>query len=176
MKKAIFVSSLLLSGLVSASAFASPTVRFSGVCANGDFDASGIEIGYSNLNLDLDESNGKIASAECTITTTLPARHGFRITASDFKLQADALVSDPNGLASVFVNHRFNGQDLNGVSAITRKDGPLRAQQLTIGATGCDKPVELRTVVKVKAKNAIVLQQDALARVVSYKLQYVQCP
>ena len=175
MKKAIFVSSLLLSGLVSASAFASPTVRFSGVCANGDFDASGIEIGYSNLNLDLDESDGKIANAECTITTRLPAKRGFRIVASDFKLQADALVAGPSGVASIFVKHGFNGQSVNGVSAITRKDGPLRAQQLTIGSSNCGEAVLLSTKLTIKAKNATVLQQDALARVVSFNLGYELC-
>ncbi len=172
MKNSIILASVLLSALVSASAFASSAAqaRFDGACAGGGFSASGTDIEYFDLNLDLDNTGSK----ECVITTTLPARSGFRINVSSFKAEAFADLRT-DGLAILTVNHRFNGQLSEVYRSVAKESGALVAQQTAIGISSCGQPVELRTKVATKSVNATLLQDSAVSNTVSYRILYVPC-
>jgi len=171
MKTSIILASVLLSGFAS-SAFSTPQakVRFEGACQGGGFSASGADIEYFNLNLDLDNSGSK----DCIITTTLPAQPGLFINVSSFKAEAFADVRD-QGLALLTVNHRFNGQSELVSRATAKQSGGLVAEQTAIGVAECGKPVELRTRITAKSVNATLLQDSAQSNTVSYRVAYKPC-
>jgi len=172
MKTSLVLASVLISGMAT-SAFSTPKeakVKFDGSCRAADFSASGTDIEYFNLNLDLDNSGSK----ECVITTTLPAKPGLRINVSSFKAEAFAEVPH-HGLATLTVNHRFNGQQELVSRAIGRESGGLVAQQTAIGISSCGQAVELRTKLATKSVNSIVLQDSAQSNTVSYRVAYVPC-
>lgn len=142
--------------LISSSAFAAsaPDIRFSGVCKKAKFEILSDKIIYSKLGLQLREEKGRLASAECIITSTLPAKAGYRINVSEFDAEANAVVLDPKGFASLFVNHRFNGEDLDGLSSISRKDGKLSAKQKSGMVGECNQEAVVRSKLTLKAKHA----------------------
>ncbi|SMF00611.1 hypothetical protein [Pseudobacteriovorax antillogorgiicola] len=161
------VASLLL----ASNLMAGVDVRFSGSCADqGDFDAQGADVEYFGLGLDLFGEN----KAECVITTTIPAKRGFTINVSDFKAEGFAQV-EGSGFASMFVNHRFNGQTVRGVRDFTNKTGNLLVAQRAIGVSKCDSKVVLRTKLTTTARNADLFQDSAQSNTVRYKIRYVRC-
>lgn len=164
------LATLLLSTQLSAAV----DVRFAGSCANGDFDAVGTDVEYFNLNLDLFNGQGS-ESAECVMTTTISGKRKFTINVSDFKAEGFAEI-DGSGLATLFVNHRFNGQIVAGDRDVTRKSGSLLVAQRAIGTAKCGQDVVIRTKLTTKASNAIVFQDSAVSNTVRYKFKYIPCP
>jgi len=171
MKTSLIIASVLLSGL-SSSAFATPQaqVRFDGSCRAAGFSASGADIEYFNLNLDLDNSGSK----ECVITTTLPAQPNQVITVSSFKAEAFANKLG-DGLAMLTVGHRFNGQQELVSRAVASGTQDLVAEQTAIGVSACGKKVELRTKITAKSVNYILLQDSATSNSVAYRVDYTKC-
>ncbi len=172
MKNSLILASVLLSSLVSASAFATPAAQvvFEGICAGAGFSASGTDIEYINLNLDLDNTGSK----ECIITTKLPARPGMTINVSSFKAEAFADLRS-EGLAVLTVNHRFNGQQSPVYRSVAKGTGALVAEQTAIGITSCGQAAELRTKLATKSVNATLLQDSATSNTVAYRVAYVPC-
>lgn len=162
----------VLSFALTSSLFA-VDVRFSGACADGTFDAQGADVEYSNLNLDLLNGVGA-ESAECVITTSIPAKSGFTINVSEFKAEGFAEI-EGRGLASMFVNHRFNGQIVRGARDIARNTSSLVVFQRAVGVSSCGDQVVLRTKLTTKASNAVLLQDSATSNTVRYKVKYVRC-
>lgn len=155
---------------------AKPEIRFSGVCEDAEYELDEGTITFSKLGLNLLEEEGRLASAECMITSSLPAKDGYRISVSEFKAEADALILDETiGFASLFVNHRFNGEDLDGLSSISREDGKLLAEQGT-GMEGlCGQEAVLRSKLAIKGKAVDIKVGGDEAENPSLRYSYVPC-
>lgn len=166
----ILFASLLLSG----SAMADVSVQFDGACRNGDFQAVGADISYFNLDLDLFEGNGGEAK-DCAITTTIPARRGFAVDVSTFQAEGFADISSSDGLATLLVNHRFNGQVVGSNRDVARSSKPLIARQSVIGRSICSGQVQLRTRISTRAKDATLILDNAQSKTVRYRFRYLPC-
>jgi len=172
MKRTLLLASVLASALASGSAFAtaSASATFAGACSGASFDASGSDIEYFDLNLDLVKGGSK----ECVITTTIPGTPGLAIHISSFKAEAFADITN-GGIATLLVNHRITGQNEIASRAIAHETGDLVAEQQTVGRTKCGQAIELRTKLTVKAVKAILLQDSATSNTVTYKIDYTPC-
>jgi hypothetical protein len=161
MKIAAILCTLLAGNSGSDLTLPSPSVRFSADCEKGQVEITANAatpnentIVFKKLGLNLQEEEGKIASAECTITSTLAGKEGYRIGVSKFTAEADANVPDGKGFASLFVNHGFNGEDLDGLSSFSRKDGKLLAEQSSFKEGECGQEAVLRSKLTVKGKKS----------------------
>ncbi len=168
MKKLVLALSLL--GFMG-SASASVNVRFAGDCAGGQFDAQNLDVEYFNLNLDLFGS-GK---AECVITTTVPARRGYYVLASEFLAQGQAV--DVQNIASLFVNHRFNGQIIPGKRDTARIDKDLTVIDRAFAKSQCGRRAVIRTKITATTNRAQFLFDQATSNTkkIRYKYRYVRC-
>jgi len=169
------LSSILGTLLLSGSAMASGvSVDFAGACKNGDFQAVRGDISYFDLDLDLNKGDGGEAK-DCVFTTNIPARSGFRINISEFQAEAVSIITANRGVASLLVNHRFNGQVVASNRDIAQTSKDLLAEQKAIGVSKCGEKVQIQTRISTRANNAIVFLDNAKSNTVSYKLKYVRC-
>ncbi|MFW7380724.1 MAG: hypothetical protein ACOH5I_18060 [Oligoflexus sp.] len=161
--------------LISGSAMASGIkVDFAGACQNGDFQAVGADVSYFNLDLDLFNGFGGEAK-DCVITTKIPARSGLRINVSDFQAEAFAQITADRGLASLLVNHRFNGQIVGSNRDVATDSRDMLAEQTAVALSKCGEKVQLQTRISTRAKDAVLFLDNTKSNTVSYKIKYIKC-